>query len=257
MLKWVFERVNGDAEAVETPIGLLPTPDALDTDGLEIADDDLAELLAVDTAGWRDAVPADPRALRPVRSGPPGRARPRPRHARRPPVLIRVGRPEPARGVRETPDCENQDCRHHRATREMGGRRGRPRGTSPGRTAPQDGGIRPLPLRRSRRHRRHPGRDLPVRRRPRGLPASSSRSARTRPASRSATTSCSRSCPGAVAAAGARAGCRTCAISAPTLLTGCRADGSLPDVARRCSRSGRCAASRRSPSTPSVAWRRR
>jgi phosphoenolpyruvate carboxykinase (GTP) len=53
----VFERVNGDAEAVETPIGLLPTPQALDTEGLDIADDDLAELLAVDTAGWKDAVP--------------------------------------------------------------------------------------------------------------------------------------------------------------------------------------------------------
>jgi phosphoenolpyruvate carboxykinase (GTP) len=57
VLKWVFERVNGDAEAVETPIGLLPTPDALDTDGLEIAPADLETLLAVDTAGWKDAVP--------------------------------------------------------------------------------------------------------------------------------------------------------------------------------------------------------
>ena len=28
MLKWVFERVDGDADAVDTPIGLLPTPDA-------------------------------------------------------------------------------------------------------------------------------------------------------------------------------------------------------------------------------------
>jgi phosphoenolpyruvate carboxykinase (GTP) len=53
----VFERVNGDAEAVETPIGLLPTPEALDTDGLEITDDDLHALLSVDTAGWRDAIP--------------------------------------------------------------------------------------------------------------------------------------------------------------------------------------------------------
>jgi phosphoenolpyruvate carboxykinase (GTP) len=44
VLKWVFERVNGDAAAVETPIGLLPTPEALDTDGLEIADEDLATL---------------------------------------------------------------------------------------------------------------------------------------------------------------------------------------------------------------------
>ena len=43
--------------AVETPIGLLPTPDALDTDGLEIADDDLETLLEVDTAGWRQAIP--------------------------------------------------------------------------------------------------------------------------------------------------------------------------------------------------------
>jgi phosphoenolpyruvate carboxykinase (GTP) len=57
VLKWVFERVNGGADAVETPIGLLPTPDALDTTGLEISDDDLTELLSVDTEGWREAVP--------------------------------------------------------------------------------------------------------------------------------------------------------------------------------------------------------
>ena len=57
VLKWVFERVNGNADAVETPIGLLPTPDALDTDGLDIADDDLTELLSIDNEGWRQAVP--------------------------------------------------------------------------------------------------------------------------------------------------------------------------------------------------------
>jgi phosphoenolpyruvate carboxykinase (GTP) len=57
VLKWVFERVNGDAKAVETPIGLLPTPDALDTNGLEIAEDDLRELLSVDTEGWKEAIP--------------------------------------------------------------------------------------------------------------------------------------------------------------------------------------------------------
>ena len=33
VLKWVFERCDGGAEAVETPIGLLPTEDALDLDG--------------------------------------------------------------------------------------------------------------------------------------------------------------------------------------------------------------------------------
>jgi phosphoenolpyruvate carboxykinase (GTP) len=57
VLKWVFERVAGEAEAVETPIGLLPTTDGLDTDGLTISDDDLDALLTLDTAGWSKAIP--------------------------------------------------------------------------------------------------------------------------------------------------------------------------------------------------------
>jgi phosphoenolpyruvate carboxykinase (GTP) len=57
VLKWVFGRVAGDAEAVETPIGLLPTVDGLDTDGLTISDDDLDALLTLDTAGWSQAIP--------------------------------------------------------------------------------------------------------------------------------------------------------------------------------------------------------
>jgi phosphoenolpyruvate carboxykinase (GTP) len=57
VLKWVVERVNGRADAVETPIGLLPTPEALDTEGLDIDADDLAELLRVDADGWRNSLP--------------------------------------------------------------------------------------------------------------------------------------------------------------------------------------------------------
>jgi phosphoenolpyruvate carboxykinase (GTP) len=57
VLKWVFERVDGDAEAVETPIGLLPVAGSIDTTGLDISDDDLTELLAVDVEGWREAIP--------------------------------------------------------------------------------------------------------------------------------------------------------------------------------------------------------
>jgi phosphoenolpyruvate carboxykinase (GTP) len=57
VLKWVFERVNGEAQAIDTPIGQLPTPEALDLDGLEVDDSDLAELLSVDEAGWKSAVP--------------------------------------------------------------------------------------------------------------------------------------------------------------------------------------------------------
>ncbi len=57
MLKWIFERVDGDADAVETAIGLLPAAGAIDTTGLDISDDDLTELLAVDVEGWRQAIP--------------------------------------------------------------------------------------------------------------------------------------------------------------------------------------------------------
>ena len=57
VLKWVFERVAGDAPAVDTPIGLLPAAGALDTSGLDIRDDDLDALLAVDVDGWRAAIP--------------------------------------------------------------------------------------------------------------------------------------------------------------------------------------------------------
>ena len=57
VLKWVFERVDGKSSAHQTPIGLLPSPDAIDTTSLDIAADDLAALLSVDTAGWSTAVP--------------------------------------------------------------------------------------------------------------------------------------------------------------------------------------------------------
>ncbi len=57
VLKWVFERVAGNATAVETPIGLLPSPDDLDLTGLDVSADDLATLLSVDTEGWKGAIP--------------------------------------------------------------------------------------------------------------------------------------------------------------------------------------------------------
>ncbi len=57
VLKWVFERVNGDADAIDTPIGKLPTKEALDTDGLEIDEMDLDTILSVDIEGWKAAIP--------------------------------------------------------------------------------------------------------------------------------------------------------------------------------------------------------
>ena len=52
VLKWIFERVTGNAEATETPIGRLPAPGALDTSNLKLAPGALEQLLRVDVEGW-------------------------------------------------------------------------------------------------------------------------------------------------------------------------------------------------------------
>jgi phosphoenolpyruvate carboxykinase (GTP) len=52
VLKWIFDRCEGRAKAIETPIGNLPTGDALDATGLGIDAEDMAELLKVDIDGW-------------------------------------------------------------------------------------------------------------------------------------------------------------------------------------------------------------
>lgn len=52
VLKWVFERANSKADAIETPIGLVPTADSLDLEGLDIAQADLELLLSVPNDAW-------------------------------------------------------------------------------------------------------------------------------------------------------------------------------------------------------------
>ena len=54
VLKWITERLSGDAAAQPTAIGHLPTPESLDTDGLTVTGADLALLLSVDTSTWQD-----------------------------------------------------------------------------------------------------------------------------------------------------------------------------------------------------------
>jgi len=58
VLKWAVQRIEGGAAAVDTPIGLVPTPEALDTDGLRLSEQDLATALAVDVQQWRDELPS-------------------------------------------------------------------------------------------------------------------------------------------------------------------------------------------------------
>lgn len=54
--KWICERVDGTGEAKETPIGLLPSPGALDLAGLDISLENQQELLRVDAENWKKEV---------------------------------------------------------------------------------------------------------------------------------------------------------------------------------------------------------
>lgn len=57
VLKWVLERIDGQAAAVETPIGHVPTPDALDVEGLDMSREQLEAALEVDVEEWRAEIP--------------------------------------------------------------------------------------------------------------------------------------------------------------------------------------------------------
>jgi phosphoenolpyruvate carboxykinase (GTP) len=62
VLKWIFERLEGEAEAVDTPIGRLPTPDSLDTSGLNLTPAQLEFLLTVDPVVWEEEASLIPAA---------------------------------------------------------------------------------------------------------------------------------------------------------------------------------------------------
>jgi phosphoenolpyruvate carboxykinase (GTP) len=54
VLKWIIDRVNGEAESIETPIGYIPAPGSLDLHGLQLSENAIEELLHVDREGWLD-----------------------------------------------------------------------------------------------------------------------------------------------------------------------------------------------------------
>jgi phosphoenolpyruvate carboxykinase (GTP) len=57
VLKWAIERIEGRANAVDTLVGYVPTPDALDLAGLDVDAGDLAAALRVDPDEWRAELP--------------------------------------------------------------------------------------------------------------------------------------------------------------------------------------------------------
>ena len=57
VLKWIFERCDGTADAVDTPVGKLPNIDGLDLDGLDLDSEQVAALLRVEVDGWLAEIP--------------------------------------------------------------------------------------------------------------------------------------------------------------------------------------------------------
>jgi phosphoenolpyruvate carboxykinase (GTP) len=51
------ERVDGKVGAQKTPIGLLPNDGDLDLSGLDIAPEDMSELMSIDTEAWKAEIP--------------------------------------------------------------------------------------------------------------------------------------------------------------------------------------------------------
>jgi phosphoenolpyruvate carboxykinase (GTP) len=57
ILKWVFERVDDQAAQVETPLGRMPTAEAIDTTGLDLSQEAMDQLLKVEVEAWLNEIP--------------------------------------------------------------------------------------------------------------------------------------------------------------------------------------------------------
>jgi phosphoenolpyruvate carboxykinase (GTP) len=57
VLMWMIDRVEGKAGATETPAGMVPTPEALNLDGLNLSRADVQSLLRVERDEWAAEVP--------------------------------------------------------------------------------------------------------------------------------------------------------------------------------------------------------
>jgi phosphoenolpyruvate carboxykinase (GTP) len=57
VLAWIFRRCDGEADAAETPIGLVPAPGAIETEGLDLSAAEMEELFKVDPDEWKVQLP--------------------------------------------------------------------------------------------------------------------------------------------------------------------------------------------------------
>ena len=56
VLKWIVDRINGEAEATKTPIGFVPAKNAIDTSGIDVTEEQMDELLHVDREEWLNEI---------------------------------------------------------------------------------------------------------------------------------------------------------------------------------------------------------
>jgi len=58
VVKWILDRVRGDADAVETAIGYMPRPEDIDLTGIEdrVSIEDLETLLSIDVESWAEEI---------------------------------------------------------------------------------------------------------------------------------------------------------------------------------------------------------
>lgn len=57
ILKWAIERIEGKADAVETPLGFAPAPGSLDMDGIAVSAEQIEKALRVDRSEWTSEIP--------------------------------------------------------------------------------------------------------------------------------------------------------------------------------------------------------
>tara|TARA_B100000029_G_scaffold217152_1_gene214959 strand:+ start:3168 stop:4976 length:1809 start_codon:yes stop_codon:yes gene_type:complete len=57
VLKWILDRIDGNTQAIDTPLGLLPEIDGIDTKGLDVDSSAMAKLLEVNSESWAEEIP--------------------------------------------------------------------------------------------------------------------------------------------------------------------------------------------------------
>ena len=57
VIKWAIEQIEGANTSVSSPIGLIPSPGAIDVSGMKISQSEMAEVSAVNVDEWREELP--------------------------------------------------------------------------------------------------------------------------------------------------------------------------------------------------------